>query len=115
MSQQSRRVVDFCSAVTDVAPASGASEWVELPRRAFVIFMAELLTLVGGTTPGVTFTLQESNDKATITDLSVEAALTAAGIRAKRITGAGKRYARIAWATTGTPDSATAEFFITAR
>lgn len=112
---ESRRVNDFCSAETDVQPATGASDWVEIPRRGFAIFMAELLTLVGGTTPDVTFTFQESPDKIAVTDLAVMTALTAAGIVSKRIVGSGKRFVRIAWATTGTPDSATAEFFVTAR
>jgi hypothetical protein len=115
MSVRSRRQIDSFEAGSDTQPASGAGEWVEAPRREFSVFMAELLTLVGGTAPEITFKVQESSDKVTAVDVVTLGALSAAGVVAKRVAGTGKRWLRIAWTTTGTPDSATADLFIAAR
>jgi hypothetical protein len=115
MGQSSRRLLDYSSLAVDVHGATGSTGWIDFPRRGFAIFMAELLTLVGGSTPGVTFAFEESNDQINATVLETMAALSAAGIVAHRIEGTGKRYLRISWATTGTPSSATANLFITGR
>lgn len=114
MAVKSRRQIDSMESGTSVQ-ATGAGEWVEAPRREFCLFFAELLTLVGGTTPSVTFKVQESPDKVSATDVVTLGALTAAGVVAKRVAGTGKRWLRIAWTTTGTPDSATADLVISAR
>ncbi len=112
MSVRARRQTDSFEGGATVQELSGAGSWIEAPRRESTVFLAELLTLVGGTTPGVTFKVQESSDKVTAEDVATIGTLTAAGVVAKRIAGNGKRWLRIAWETAGSPDSATADLFI---
>ncbi len=95
-----------------VAAASGTTDILDAGDSGSCAFVMQLTALTGGTTPGVTFTSQTSQDSTNWFDVQGQAACTAACTKSDFTLRTYMRYERFRWATTGTPDTATAHFFI---
>ncbi len=96
----------------DVKGASGSSEVLDTQGLTKPSFAVNLTALAGGTTPGVTITWQHSPDSALWLDIAAEAALTAVGSKHRFAPNSLMRFLRISWVTSGTPTTATMDFFI---
>ena len=99
----------------DVSGASGNSNTFDLGMfKHMAAITADLTALSGGTSPDVTFTFEDSPDGTNWYTVSAESALSAIGAKSQRLT-AFHRYARVSWATTGGPATATASFHVSGK
>ena len=100
----------------DVSAASGATPEFDSGDAKSVVLECELTALAGGSSPGITFTVQDSQDKSNWADVADLTELTAVGRETFRDrTKALARWVRVAWATSGTPTTATADFRFSAK
>lgn len=102
----------------DVEPASGSGPWHDMGASSIngLAYSIELKTLVGGSFPGVTPTLEHSPDKSAIHVLDAGSPLTNVGDTELYVTRLPCfRYVRVSWTTSGTPTSTTADVHIDSR
>ena len=108
-------VIDTEDLAVDVKVTGAQATWTDTEDAESVAVTVNLTALAGGTTPSVTFNLQHSPDGVAGAAAFVFSAQTGAG----RVTDVTKRnlhrFVRVAWATTGTPTTATANINITAK
>jgi hypothetical protein len=99
----------------DTKGASGQSDVLDSEELDKITWIANFDGFTGGTSPDITYTWQHSADNSNWFAIASEAALTAAGIKTRLVVENTMRYLRIAWVTTGSPTTATTDFYIQAR
>jgi len=92
--------------------ASGTSNVLDAGENGSCAAVAELTALSGGSSPGVTYKVQTSPNGTNWYDATSHAACTAACVKTEYTLRVYMRYLRFSWATTGTPSTATTNFYI---
>ncbi len=105
----------FTDAGVDVKGATGNFATFDTMYRGTASWIVSLTALDGGTAPTVTFTWQHSPNGSTWFDIASESSLAAVGHKTRFVAEHLQRYLRVRWATTGTPDTATATVWIRCR
>lgn len=115
MSVSTQRMEEYSQAAVDVSGASGNSQTFDLGDHREAVFVAHLTALSGGTSPDVTFTVEDSPDGTNWDEVHAFSARSATGRDVHRTSAPLQRRARISWATTGGPTTATATFTLVAK
>src|SRR3954453_17091972 len=95
---------DVTIATVTGGAASGTTQWVSASDWAALRLNCRGVSFTGGTTPGVTVTVQQASDAAgaNLSTLGTFPALTA-GQTGRLLLGPVDRFIRCSWASTGTP------------
>jgi len=108
--------IESTEASVDVAATGDQAEATDTEDADLCCVSVKLLTLTGGASPSLDFRVQHSPDNVLWFDAGMLGpTFTAAAMSATQSYSGLSRYVQVAWVTKGTPATATATIFVTAK
>ena len=111
-----RENIDTQDLNVDVSATGAQAEWTDTEDAAAVIITALLKALSGGTSPAIQLNVQHSPDGVTVLDYGpLGSSLSAVPMTLSESYTTLHRFVRLAFVSSGTPTTATADLYITAK